>query len=210
MQNIPAVPVVVLQDADLAVPLARTLLSAGIGAMEITLRSSAALAAIEKVAAEVPEILLGAGSVRRAEQFQEIADAGAGFAVSPGCTDQLLAAAKASGISFVPGVATASEVLELLEKGITLQKFFPAELAGGCSMLKSWSAPIPEARFFPTGGITAARAKDYLCLDNVCCVGGSWFVPEAALAERDFAKILQLAGDAARIRTSMEPADAGL
>lgn len=200
--NISVVPVVVIRDAELAVPLAQTLLEAGLGAIEITLRTDAALAAIERVAAEVPELLVGAGSVRHERQFQAICDAGANFAVSPGGTEKLLAEALRRQIHFVPGAVTASEILALLERGYTLQKFFPAELAGGRKMLQALAAPIPEVAFFPTGGISAQLAGDYLQLDCVSCIGGSWFVPETSLAEGDFEEIDRLARAAAQLETA--------
>ncbi|MEO1035527.1 MAG: bifunctional 4-hydroxy-2-oxoglutarate aldolase/2-dehydro-3-deoxy-phosphogluconate aldolase [Pseudomonadota bacterium] len=193
------VPVVVIDDATVAVELAATLADAGIAAIEITLRTPAALSAIAAVAKDNPGILVGAGSVRNADQFAAIVDAGARFAVSPGHSDSLLAAAKAHGLPFVPGAVTASETLTLLDHGYTLQKFFPAESAGGLPMIKALSAPLPEVRFFPTGGINVERARDYLAFDAVSAVGGSWLTPAKALASRDFASIGELAAAAAKI-----------
>ena len=193
------VPVVVIDDPEAAVTLARTFVAAGIGVIEITLRTEGALAAVEAVARDVPEMLVGAGSVRQAAQFETIAKAGAKFAVSPGSAPALFDAAREAEMPFVPGAATPSEVLGLLERGYTLQKFFPAEAAGGIPMLKSIGSPIPEAKFMPTGGISATLAADYLALPNVAAVGGSWLAPAKLLAAGAFDEIAALAEDAASI-----------
>ena len=193
------VPVVVIEEVAMAVPLAETLRDAGIGAIEVTLRTEAGLPAITRIAREVPGIIIGAGSVRHPQQFGQIVDAGARFAVSPGATDELLEAADSASLPFVPGATTASEVLSLLQQGYQFQKFFPAELIGGIQMIKALSAPIAEVSFFPTGGITLALARDYLALPNVRCVGGSWFVPTEALRAGDFKKITSLAIEAASV-----------
>lgn len=144
-------------------------------------------------------MLVGAGSVRRASQVAEVVAAGARFVVSPGSSDALLDAVADAGIPYVPGAMTPSETLKLLDDGYTLQKFFPAELAGGIALLKAVGAPIPEVSFMPTGGISPANAGDYLALPNVACIGGSWIAPAALLAARDFDAIAQLATDAARL-----------
>jgi 2-dehydro-3-deoxyphosphogluconate aldolase/(4S)-4-hydroxy-2-oxoglutarate aldolase len=196
------VPVVVIEDANDAVPLARTLLSAGLDAIEVTLRTEEGLEAIERIASEVPDMLLGAGSVRRAEQIAAVKSAGAEFAVSPGSSDSLLDAAADAALPFVPGAVTASEVLNLLDLGYTLLKFFPAELSGGAPFLKAIGAPIPEARFMPTGGVTPTNAAEYLSLANVACIGGSWIAPTGLLREKNFDAIARLAGEAARLRPS--------
>ncbi len=193
------VPVIVLEDAGQAVELARTLYAAGLPVLEITLRTDAAAEAIRRIAAEVPEAVVGAGSVRSAAHLRECVDAGARFAVSPGASPGLLDAADDTAVPLVPGAATASEVMRLLERGYVLQKFFPAEGAGGTAMLKALGAPLPEARFFPTGGITEALAGDYLALPNVGCVGGSWIAPPALLAGGDFDAIGRLASAAAAL-----------
>ncbi len=193
------VPVVVLDDADTAVPLARTLLDAGIAAIEVTLRTPAAVDAIARIARDVPDIVVGAGSLRTPEQIQTVRDGGAGFGVSPGATPALLAAAAEAGLPFVPGAQTASEMLALLEAGFALQKFFPAEAAGGVAFLRSVAAPLPEIRFMPTGGITPGNAASYMALDNVAAVGGSWLTPGKLLAARDYDAIGRLARDAVRI-----------
>ena len=193
------VPVVVIDDADDAVPLAETLLEAGLGAIEVTLRTEQGLTAIERIASEVPGMLVGAGSVRRASQVGDVVNAGARFAVSPGSSEALLAAALDAEIPFVPGAVTATEMLGLLGHGYTLQKFFPAELAGGAKFLKAVGAPIPEVSFMPTGGIGPDNVGDYLALKNVACVGGSWIAPASLLEQRDFAALGKLAADAARL-----------
>ena len=180
------VPVVTLVEPIHAVPLARTLLSAGIKAIEVTLRTAGALSAIESIAREVPDILLGAGSVRHAGQFQQIKDAGCAFAVSPGSTESLLDAAN---MPYLPGAATASEVLHLLERNYQLIKFFPAEVNGGITALKAISQPVPEVRFCPTGGINATLAPQYLQLEAVSCVGGSWFISADQLNAGNFVAI---------------------
>jgi 2-dehydro-3-deoxyphosphogluconate aldolase/(4S)-4-hydroxy-2-oxoglutarate aldolase len=193
------VPVIVLEDAGQAVELARTLCAAGLPVLEITLRTDAAAEAIRRIAAEVPEAVVGAGSVRSAAHLRQCVEAGARFAVSPGASPGLLDAADDAEVPLVPGAATASEVMRLLERGYILQKFFPAEGAGGTAMLKALGAPLPEARFFPTGGITEALAREYLALPNVDCVGGSWIAPPALLAAGDFEAIGRLASAAAAL-----------
>lgn len=193
------VPVVVIDDAKDAVPLAETLLASGLDAIEVTLRTDAGLDAIERIAKEVPGMLVGAGSVRRAAQLAEVKSAGAVFAVSPGSSDALLEAAADTELPFVPGAVTASEMLKLLDLGYTLQKFFPAELAGGAAFLKAVSAPIPEVSFMPTGGIGPDNARDYLALPNVACIGGSWIAPTGLLHAKDFTAIGELAAAAAAL-----------
>ncbi len=190
------VPVVVIEDAAIAVDLAKTLRDAGAASIEVTLRTACALEAIELIAQQVPDLLVGAGSVRRPEQIAQIAARGASFAVSPGATELLIDAAISQQMPLVPGAATASEMIRLSERGYQLQKFFPAEMLGGVPMLKALSGPLPELKFFPTGGINAALAKDYLGLACVSCIGGSWFVPAAMLRDRDFAGIRKLTVEA--------------
>lgn len=193
------VPVVVMDDPGIAAGLARTLVEAGLRHVEITLRTGKALAAIEKMASEVPDAVIGAGSVRLPEQFRQVRDAGARFAVSPGFSARLSGAAAEAKMPFVPGGVTASEVIQLRELGYSLVKFFPAELAGGIGMLNALGAPLPEARFFPTGGITPSRAADYLKLPNVACLGGTWITPGDRLAAGDLDSIGKLARQAAGI-----------
>ncbi|MET7547199.1 bifunctional 4-hydroxy-2-oxoglutarate aldolase/2-dehydro-3-deoxy-phosphogluconate aldolase [Streptomyces sp. NPDC005479] len=196
----PVVPVVVLEDAADAVPLARALVAGGLPAIEVTLRTAAALDAIEAIAAEVPDAVVGAGTVISARNVSDTVAAGARFLVSPGWTDPLLDAMKASEVPFLPGVSTTSEVVALLERGVSEMKFFPAEAAGGTAYLKALSAPLPQARFCPTGGISLASAPTYLALPNVGCVGGSWMVPADAVAAKDWARVERLAAEAAALR----------
>ncbi|MFB8037931.1 bifunctional 4-hydroxy-2-oxoglutarate aldolase/2-dehydro-3-deoxy-phosphogluconate aldolase [Streptomyces sp. NPDC056004] len=196
----PVVPVVVLEDAADAVPLARALVAGGLPAIEVTLRTAAALDAIRAIAAEVPGAVVGAGTVISVRNVADTVAAGARFLVSPGWTNRLLDAMKASGVPFLPGVSTTSEVVALLERGVTEMKFFPAEAAGGTAYLKALSAPLPQARFCPTGGISLASAPSYLALPNVGCVGGSWMVPADAVAAKDWARVERLAGEAAALR----------
>ncbi|MER5745740.1 MULTISPECIES: bifunctional 4-hydroxy-2-oxoglutarate aldolase/2-dehydro-3-deoxy-phosphogluconate aldolase [unclassified Streptomyces] len=196
----PVVPVVVLEDAADAVPLARALVAGGLPAIEVTLRTPAALDAIGAIAAEVPDAVVGAGTVISGGQVADTLAAGARFLVSPGWTERLLGAMRESGLPFLPGVSTTSEVVALLEHGVTDMKFFPAGAAGGTPYLKSLAAPLPQARFCPTGGISAASAPSYLALPNVGCVGGSWMVPADAVAAKDWARVERLAGEAAALR----------
>lgn len=193
----PVVPVVVIEDAGDAVPLAQALVAGGLPAIEVTLRTPAALEAIGEIAREVPGAVVGAGTVIRPGQVAEAVAAGSRFLVSPGWTDVLLEAMRASGVPFLPGVSTASEVVALLERGVREMKFFPAQAAGGTAYLKSLSGPLPQARFCPTGGIGPASAPDYLALPNVGCVGGSWMLPQDALAARDWGRVEELARAAA-------------
>ncbi|WP_326662766.1 bifunctional 4-hydroxy-2-oxoglutarate aldolase/2-dehydro-3-deoxy-phosphogluconate aldolase [Streptomyces sp. NBC_00385] len=196
----PVMPVVVLEDSADAVPLARALVAGGLPAIEVTLRTAAALDAIRAIAAEVPDAVVGAGTVISAQNVSDTVAAGARFLVSPGWTDALLDAMKASGVPFLPGVSTTSEVVALLERGVTDMKFFPAEAAGGTAYLKALSAPLPQARFCPTGGVSLTSAPSYLALPNVGCVGGSWMVPGDAVAARDWSRVERLATEAAALR----------
>ncbi|CAM5557394.1 bifunctional 4-hydroxy-2-oxoglutarate aldolase/2-dehydro-3-deoxy-phosphogluconate aldolase [Streptomyces pilosus] len=196
----PVLPVVVIDDAADAVPLARALVAGGLPAIEVTLRTPAALDAIRAIAGEVPEAVVGAGTLITPEQVDEVVAAGARFLVSPGWTDTLLNAMRASGVPFLPGVSTASEVVALLERGVREMKFFPAQAAGGTAYLRSLAGPLPQARFCPTGGIGPDTAPDYLALPNVGCVGGSWMLPADALAARDWARVEELAREAAGLR----------
>ncbi|MGW7053367.1 bifunctional 4-hydroxy-2-oxoglutarate aldolase/2-dehydro-3-deoxy-phosphogluconate aldolase [Streptomyces sp. NPDC054887] len=196
----PVVPVVVLEDAADAVPLARALVAGGLPAIEVTLRTPAALDAVRAIAAEVPDAVVGAGTVLSPAQVADAVDAGARFLVSPGWTDGLLGAMAGSGVPFLPGVSTASEVVALLERGVTEMKFFPAQAAGGTPYLKALGAPLPRARFCPTGGITLATAPSYLALPNVGCVGGTWMLPPDALAAKDWGRVEALAREAAALR----------
>lgn len=197
LAGIRIVPVVVVEDADTAVPLAQTLLDAGLRAIEVTLRTDEGVAAIRKIASQVPDILVGAGSLRTPAQVEAVRDAGAAFGVSPGSSPALLDAV--GDLPFIPGAITPSESLALLERGYSLQKLFPASVSGGVPYLKALGAPLPEVSFMPTGGIGPNNAPDYLALANVACIGGSWIAPQAALANRDFAAIGKLAADASQL-----------
>ncbi|WP_426363602.1 bifunctional 4-hydroxy-2-oxoglutarate aldolase/2-dehydro-3-deoxy-phosphogluconate aldolase [Streptomyces sp. E-08] len=193
------VPVVVIEDAADAVPLARALVAGGLPLIEVTLRTPAALDAVRAIAAEVPDAVVGAGTVVSAAEVAEAVGAGARFLVSPGWTARLLGAMRDSGVPSLPGVSTASEVVTLLEQDVTDMKFFPAEAAGGVPYLKSLAGPLPRARFCPTGGVSLASAPAYLALPNVGCVGGTWMLPPDALAARDWARVESLARGAAKL-----------
>lgn len=195
------VPVVAIDDPDDALMLADTLIGAGLATIEVTLRTTGALKAIDNICKEFPDACVGAGSVRNAIQFAQVKDVGAKFAVSPGASAELLDAAEHHQLPFVPGAVTASEIIRLLGHGYSLIKFFPAELAGGVKMLQALGAPLPEAQFFPTGGISAEIAPEYLRLSNVSCIGGSWIAPTSLINSRDFETISRLARDAGRIGT---------
>ena len=199
LQGHRVVPVVVVKNAKKAPQLANALLDGGLNVIEVTLRNEDAVAAIAAIAEAVPEMIVGAGSIRNPAQFEAVKRAGATFAVSPGATGELLDTADSLDIPFVPGAATASEMISLYERGYVLQKFFPAEPAGGHAYLKAVGGPLPEVQFMPTGGITPANAARYLELKNVLCVGGSWITPGGLQAEEDFEAIRALAADASRL-----------
>jgi 2-dehydro-3-deoxyphosphogluconate aldolase/(4S)-4-hydroxy-2-oxoglutarate aldolase len=182
------------------VPLAQALVAGGLGILEITLRTPAALKVIRAIAGEVEEAVVGAGTVLTPAQYRDAERAGARFVVSPGATDAVLSAARASTVPLLPAAATATEVMRLLEQGYRFLKFFPAEPAGGPAYLKALASPLPAARFCPTGGIDAARAPEYLKLSNVVCVGGSWVAPNTAVAAGDWQQITRLARAAAALR----------
>lgn len=196
----PVIPVVVLDDPDAAVPLARALVAGGLPVIEVTLRTAAALEAIERIAAEVPDAVVGAGTVVWATDAEQSKAAGSRFLVSPGCTPALREAMNATGLPYLPGVSSASEAIALLEHDITTMKFFPAEAAGGVPYLKSLGGPLPQVRFCPTGGITPQSAPTYLALGNVGCVGGSWLTPADAVRAGDWDRIESLAKEASALR----------
>lgn len=200
MQDAPVIPVIVLNDVAHAVPMARALVAGGIRMLEVTLRTSQALACIEAIAKEVPEAIVGAGTVRNPADAKAAANAGAKFAVSPGYTPSVGQACRDEGLSLLPGVATGSEIMMAQEDGYTELKFFPAMQAGGPAMLKAWSGPFFDVRFCPTGGVTAQNASEFLSLSNVACVGGSWLVPAEALAKGDWARIEMLAREACQLK----------
>lgn len=197
----PVVPVLVVEDAKRAVPLARALVAGGLKAIEITLRTPAALDAIRAVADEVEGAVAGAGTILDARQFDEAVKAGSRFIVSPGTTRGLLDAAAASDIPLLPGAATASEAMNLRAEGYSVLKFFPAEQAGGAAYLKSLSSPLAGMSFCPTGGISLSNAMDYLSLPNVVCVGGSWVAPKNLVAASDWSGITRLASEAFALGT---------
>lgn len=193
MRDAPVIPVIVLNEVAHAVPMARALVAGGIRMLEVTLRTPVALACMEAIAREVPEAVVGAGTVRSAADAQAAARAGARFAVSPGYTARVGQACRDVGLPLLPGVATGSEIMAAAEDGYTELKFFPALQAGGAAMLKAWAGPFFDVRFCPTGGVSAQNAADFLALPNVACVGGSWLVPGDALAAGDWARVERLA-----------------
>lgn len=196
----PVVPVVVVEDAATAVPLADALWAGGVRIIEITLRSAAALDAVRAIAAERPQMAVGVGTVCAPAQAVAARDAGASFLVSPGSTDRLLDALQDTGLPFLAGCATPSDMMRLLERGITEAKLFPATAVGGTALLKAVHGPLPQLRFCPTGGITAATAPEFLGLPNVGCVGGTWLTPAAALATGDWSLVAELARQASALR----------
>jgi 2-dehydro-3-deoxyphosphogluconate aldolase / (4S)-4-hydroxy-2-oxoglutarate aldolase len=196
----PVIPVVVVDDAEQAVPMARALCRGGIGIIEVTLRTAAGLAAIERIVADVPEIVVGAGTVTTPEQAGDAARAGASFIVTPGSPEALLAAVLEEGLPVLAGAATLTEIMRLLEYGQRAVKFFPAEAAGGTAYLRAVAGPLPDVQFCPTGGISAENAASYLELPNVVCVGGSWLTPRDALRSGDWERVERLAAAAVTLR----------
>ncbi len=199
MSDAPVIPVIVLTEVAHAVPLARALVAGGIRMLEVTLRTPVALACMEAIVREVPQAVVGAGTVRSAADAQAAAMAGARFAVSPGYTSAVGKACHELGLALLPGVATGSEIMAAQEDGYTALKFFPAIQAGGVAMLKAWQGPFGDVKFCPTGGISGGNAGDFLRLANVTCVGGSWLTPPEVMARGDWAHITQLAQQAAAI-----------
>lgn len=200
MRTGPVIPVMVIEAIDQAVPLARALVAGGIRVLEITLRTPVALQAIEAIARDVDGAIVGAGTLTRPEDFARSIRAGAVFGVSPGLTPELIAAARDSRLPLLPGVMTPSDVIAARAAGFTELKLFPAEQCGGTGMLKAMAGPFPDVTFCPTGGITAARAAEYLALANVACVGGSWLTPRDAVAAGDWHTVTELARHAADLR----------
>lgn len=194
----PIIPVLVVDDASVARPLAEALVAGGLPVLEVTLRTDAALDVIREMA-QVEGGVVGAGTLLTPEDVQNAVDAGARFGVSPGATDRLLDACEAADLPLLPGAATASEAMALLQRGYTVQKFFPAEANGGAPALKAIGAPIPQVRFCPTGGVSLKNAPDYLSLSNVLCAGGSWVAPKDLVAQGDWAAIEELAREAAQL-----------
>lgn len=182
----PVIPVVVIDDPADAVPLARALVAGGIGVIEVTLRTPTALESVRRIAAEVPEIVVGAGTILAPAHAADAARAGARFLVSPGTTPTVLAAMEDTALPLLPGAATVSEAMALRELGHAELKFFPAEPAGGAAYLKALGGPLPDLRFCPTGGITLEKVPAYLAVASVTCVGGTWIAPASAIAARDW------------------------
>jgi 2-dehydro-3-deoxyphosphogluconate aldolase / (4S)-4-hydroxy-2-oxoglutarate aldolase len=199
MQDAPVIPVIVLNDTKQAVLLARALVAGGIRMLEVTLRTPQALACIEAIARDVPEAMVGAGTVRSATDAQACAMAGARFVVSPGYTHAVGQACRDAGLPLLPGVATGSEIMMAQEDGLMALKFFPALQAGGTALLKAWSGPFGDVRFCPTGGVSPANAVEFLALPNVVCVGGSWLTPEDSVARGDWSHITALAQQACQL-----------
>ena len=197
MRTGPVIPVIVIDRLEDAVPLARALVAGGIRVLEVTLRTPAALKAIEAIANEVEGAITGVGTITQPKDFDAALKAGALFGVSPGLTPELIAAAKDSALPLLPGVMTPSDVIAARAAGFTELKLFPAQQAGGIGMLKALGGPFPDLRFCPTGGISAATAPDFLALSNVACVGGSWLTPAGAVAARDWSRITTLARETA-------------
>ena len=200
LKRAPVIPVLTVHGPDDAVPLAQALVDGGLPVLEVTLRTEGALKAIEAIAHAVPDAIVGAGTVLSASQVEEARSAGSRFLVSPGSTLKLADAATHAGIPLLPGVATASEAMAMAELGYHVLKFFPAEPAGGVAYLKSLSAPLPHLIFCPTGGIDEVKAKSYLALPNVVCVGGSWITPAEAVKVGDWKRITTLAKACALLR----------
>lgn len=197
----PVIPVLVVSDPAQARPLAQALVDGGLPALEVTLRTPAALEVIAEMA-KVEGGTVGAGTLLTPEDVARAVEAGARFGVSPGASDRLLDAAEESDLPMLPGAATATEAMRLLERGYSVQKFFPAEAAGGVKALKAIGAPLPAIRFCPTGGVSLANAPDYLALPNTLCVGGSWVAPADKVEAGDWAAITELAREAARLSVS--------
>ncbi len=198
--SVPVIPVLTIERLADAVPLARALVRGGLPVLEITLRTESALDALKAIATEVPDAVVGAGTVLTSDQLDRAKASGAQFAVSPGCTAGLAAAAVAAKLPFLPGVQTISEAMTLVAQGFRFLKFFPAGAAGGLDWLRSAAAPLAGVRFCPTGGIGADNAAAFLALSNVVCVGGSWVAPRISVAAGDWAEVERLAAAAARVK----------
>ncbi len=197
----PVIPVIVIDDLAQAVPLARALIAGGVRVLEVTLRTPVALAAIRVIAREVPEAIVGVGTLTRPEEFARARDVGACFGVSPGLTPVLIEAARDSDLPLLPGVMTPSDVIAARLAGFRELKLFPAQQAGGIGMLQALTGPFPDVTFCPTGGIAAETAPDFLALSNVACVGGSWLTPKAAVTAGDWGQITQLAREAGALKS---------
>ncbi|MDD2761404.1 MAG: bifunctional 4-hydroxy-2-oxoglutarate aldolase/2-dehydro-3-deoxy-phosphogluconate aldolase [Methylomonas sp.] len=200
MTTSPVMPVMVINHVEHAVPLANALVAGGLKVLEITLRTPVALECIRRIKAEVPNAIVGAGTIINTQTLDQALAAGAEFIVSPGITPSLLEASLSCGVPVLPGVVTPSEVMRLFEKGITAMKFFPAEAAGGIPMLKSIGGPLPQVTFCPTGGVNPKNAPEYLALSNVACVGGSWMAPADLVDAENWAEIARRAAEAAILK----------
>lgn len=200
MRVSPVIPVIAIDDIRHAVPMAKALTAGGIRVLEVTLRTPHGIAAIRAIAEQVPEAIVGVGTLTRPEEFAQARDAGAVFGVSPGLTPALVQAAASSGLPLLPGVMTPSEILAAREAGFNQVKLFPAVPAGGVGMLNAIAGPIPDMLFCPTGGITQQTAAQFLACKNVACVGGSWLTPKDALTAGDWARITEMAKAAAALR----------
>ncbi len=196
----PVIPVLIVDDAATAGPLARALVAGGLKALEVTLRTPAALDAIRAMVDAAPDAAVGAGTLLTPADVKAAKAAGATFGVSPGATERILDAAEDAGLPMLPGVATPSEALRAMERGLEVLKFFPAEQNGGADMLRAWASPLARLKFCPTGGVSVANAPDYLSLPNVVCVGGSWVAPKDAVNNGDWARIEALARAAASLK----------
>lgn len=196
----PVIPVLVIERLEDAVPLAQALVAGGVRVLEVTLRTPAGLPSIEAIARAVPQAIVGAGTLRTAQDAVAVRAAGAQFGVSPGFSPALAEACRAQGLPLLPGVATPSEVMAALEAGFRFLKFFPAEAAGGVPMLKSLAGPFPDVAFCPTGGIQIGNAASYLAQPNVRVCGGSWLTPSEAVRAGDWARITALARQASALR----------
>ncbi|SUC16324.1 keto-hydroxyglutarate-aldolase/keto-deoxy-phosphogluconate aldolase [Proteus vulgaris] len=192
----PVVPVIVINHIDEAVPVAKALVAGGVRVLEVTLRTDCAIDAIRRIAKEVPEAIVGAGTVINPQQLAQVTEAGAQFAISPGLTDALLKAAVAGNIPLIPGISTVSELMLGMSYGLNEFKFFPAEANGGVKALKAIAGPFSKVRFCPTGGISPDNYRNYLALESVLCIGGSWLVPNDAVKAGDFQRITELAKEA--------------
>ncbi|MCH9829842.1 MAG: bifunctional 4-hydroxy-2-oxoglutarate aldolase/2-dehydro-3-deoxy-phosphogluconate aldolase [Gammaproteobacteria bacterium] len=198
----PVIPVMVIDDLDTAVPLARALVDGGVRLLEITMRTPVALEATRRIVEEVPDAIVGVGTLTTIADIALAIEAGASFGVSPGATPALLAAARDAGLPLLPGVMTPSDILSGLAEGYDTFKFFPAQQAGGMAMLKAFHGPFPDLLFCPTGGIDVSTAPQFLALPNVACVGGSWLAPKAAVQARDWPAITRLAAETQALRRS--------
>jgi 2-dehydro-3-deoxyphosphogluconate aldolase/(4S)-4-hydroxy-2-oxoglutarate aldolase len=201
MHASPVIPVIAIDDINHAVPLARALVAGGIRVLEVTLRTEHGLAAIRAIAQQVPEAIVGVGTLTRPDEFAASRDAGAVFGVSPGLTASLIQAARSSGLPLLPGVMTPSEVMMAREAGYRQLKLFPAVPAGGVGMLNAIAGPLPDVMFCPTGGVSQENAAQFLACKNVACVGGSWLTPKDALEAGDWERITTLARAASKLRS---------